>query len=116
IAHLPSFPTRRSSDLVVLDVVGREPPFQRSEVAIGKGLSEEFAHDGFVALRVVRHASVLLRSRRSHVLKAGSAPQKSRAWGWGWLFVARPSRRMAAGSGQRRRSVSFSTGAYRWGG
>src|SRR6267378_1776751 len=41
---------------VVLDVVGREPPLQRSEVAIGKSLSEEFADDDFVALRVVRHA------------------------------------------------------------
>src|SRR5438093_12768921 len=87
---------------VVLDVVGREPPFQRSEVAIGKGLSEEVAHDGFVAQRVVGHVCVLLRSRRSLVLKAGSEPQKSREWGWGWLFVPRPARRIAAGSGQRR--------------
>src|SRR2546425_107750 len=39
---------------VVLDVVGREPPFQRSEVAIAESLSEEFADDGFVARRVVR--------------------------------------------------------------
>src|SRR6266700_1940370 len=47
---------------VVLDVVGREPPFRRREVALGKSLSEEFADDGFVALRVVRHVCVLLRS------------------------------------------------------
>src|SRR6266576_4699918 len=45
------------NERVVLDVVGREPPFQRSEVTIGKGLSEEYAHDGFVAQRVVRHVS-----------------------------------------------------------
>src|SRR6266550_5065665 len=45
------------NERVVLDVVWREPPFQRSEVAIGKGLREEFAHDRFVAQRVVRHVS-----------------------------------------------------------
>src|SRR5207244_3563080 len=50
------------NERIVLDVVGREPPLQRSEVAIGKGLREEFAHDGFVAQRVVRHLCVLLRS------------------------------------------------------
>src|ERR1041385_1449713 len=61
---------------VVLDVVGREPPFQRSEVAIGKGLGEEFADDGFVALRVVPHVCVLLDHAVSLVLKTGSASDR----------------------------------------
>src|SRR5437879_11082348 len=58
---------------VVLDVVGREPPFQGSEVAIGKSLREEYADDGFVALRVVRHVCVLLRSRRWIAVRPPSA-------------------------------------------
>src|SRR5438128_12319169 len=61
---------------IVLDVVGREPPFKRSEVAIAKSLSEEFADDGFFALRVVRQVCVLLCSRLYFILKMVSASDR----------------------------------------